>query len=432
MSHASTPSKERLQREEEMEARHSHGHGYGPRRGSLSGGGGGGGVAVPTGPKALTGATAASSSSSNGPSHATSAAARAAAFIHANGLDAVFAESDSDVSDSELEQRRQAAKQDEQDKYFADQERRWLNRERSRTAALEREQARDREEARHAAEAKEAMRRKLAEWDDAAEAARRAEEYYADHGAWLRTRTAFRQREAALDEADRALEQREKEREAAQRERARGLAEDFLARQAEEIGDRIAATATTTVPDKKEKEKEEQPQRFKMSLGAAAQKQASAKRRTAAEVEGLLETEEDGAAAARKPLTAIRLEGLASDVPSGLTEEERAQAARQLAAEIPTSKEGLWGWRVAWEFVDEGIVAHQLKPFVEKKIVEYLGVQEQMLVDVVEEHVRRHGAPQELVDALAEALDEEAEVLVKKLWRMIIFFSESEKRGLGA
>jgi hypothetical protein len=27
-------------------------------------------------------------------------------------------------------------------------------------------------------------------------------------------------------------------------------------------------------------------------------------------------------------------------------------------------------------------------------------------------------------------LDEEAEALVKKLWRMVIFFSESEKRGL--
>jgi len=33
---------------------------------------------------------------------------------------------------------------------------------------------------------------------------------------------------------------------------------------------------------------------------------------------------------------------------------------------------------------------------------------------------------------MLQALDEEAEVLVKKLWRMIIFFSESEKRGLTA
>ena len=37
-----------------------------------------------------------------------------------------------------------------------------------------------------------------------------------------------------------------------------------------------------------------------------------------------------------------------------------------------------------------------------------------------------------LTTAVYQALDEEAEVLVKKLWRMIIFFSESEKRGLSA
>lgn len=37
-----------------------------------------------------------------------------------------------------------------------------------------------------------------------------------------------------------------------------------------------------------------------------------------------------------------------------------------------------------------------------------------------------------LTNGFFQALDEEAEVLVKKLWRMIIFFSESEKRGLPA
>jgi hypothetical protein len=37
-----------------------------------------------------------------------------------------------------------------------------------------------------------------------------------------------------------------------------------------------------------------------------------------------------------------------------------------------------------------------------------------------------------LTTTVYQALDEEAEVLVKKLWRMIIFFSESEKRGLSA
>ena len=31
---------------------------------------------------------------------------------------------------------------------------------------------------------------------------------------------------------------------------------------------------------------------------------------------------------------------------------------------------------------------------------------------------------------LIQALDDEAEALVKKLWRMVIYYSETEKRGI--
>lgn len=407
---------ERLKREEEIEsmerARNGKARGSPPPSAPTGPSWGSNGIPLgprgaPTGPKALVG----------GP--------KGVSFISANGLDNTFNDDDTDASDSELERRRQEKKLDDQEKHFLDQERRWLNRERSRTAAIEREKNRDLEEDARNEEAKEIMAKKLREWNDTVEAQRKAEEYYADHGAWLRNRTAFRQREIAIDDADRAAEEREKARDAQQREQARGMADDFLARQAEELESRAPPSAAATPRE---------PQKFKMSLGAAAQKaqQASTKRRTMAEVEGLLEDEEETSTAARKPLTAIKFDAITSSVPSGLSEEERAQAAQQLAAEIPSDKEGLWNWTVAWDFVDEAILTQQLKPFVEKKIVEYLGVQEQMLVDVVDEHVRRHGPPQELVDALAEALDEEAEVLVKKLWRMIIFFSESEKRGLSA
>ncbi|CEL01183.1 Putative Rbm25 protein [Aspergillus calidoustus] len=322
---------------------------------------------------------------------------------------------DSDADDEELERRRLAKKEADLEKHFLDQERRWLNRERSRTAALEREKKRDMEEEAKVQEVRDEADKRLSEWNDDAEASRKASEYYADRGAWLRSRAAFRAREASMDEADRAAEERERARSVQQREQARGMADDFLARQAQELETRLEAPR--------------EPQRFKLSLGAAAQKaQAATSRRTVAEVEGLLEDEEEPQATARRPLIPIKFDSAAE--AAGLTEEERAQAARQLAQEIPTDKDGLWKWEVKWEFVDESVVSEQLKPFVEKKIVEYLGVQEQMLVDVVEEHVRKHGHPQELVEQLEEALDEEAEVLVRKLWRMIIFFSESEKRGL--
>ena len=294
---------------------------------------------------------------------------------------------DSDASDEELEKRRRNKKEAELEKLYLDQERRWLNRERSRTAAVEREKARDKEEKAQVEAEKEAVAKRLREWNDDVEASRKVEEYYLDRSMWIRNRLTFRTREASLDDLDRASEERDKARNTQQREQARGMADDFLARQEVEMDSKAQLPR--------------EPQRFKLSLGAAAQKAQAAStnnRRTVAEVEGLLEDEEEADTSAKRTLIPIKFDSAAE--ASGLTEEERAQAVRQLAADIPTDKEGLWKWNVKWEFVDETVLGEQLKPFVEKKIVEYLGVQEQMLVEVVEEHIRKRGKPSDLVGEL--------------------------------
>ncbi|KAH8586835.1 hypothetical protein B0O99DRAFT_602157 [Bisporella sp. PMI_857] len=325
---------------------------------------------------------------------------------------------DDSASDEELENRRQAKKLAEQEKQYLDQERRWLNRERSRTAAVQREEERENEDAANANAQKEKMATLLRNWDDEVESSRKTEEYYKDHSMWTRNRAAFRAREAAADERDREAEKREQQRTLADKEQARGLADSFLDRQAEELESRPNRIAA------------QQP--FKLSLGAAAQKaqKAAPARRTVAEVEGLLEDEEDVANSSKRTLIPIKFDPSASS--AGLSDEERDQAVRQLAAEIPTEKEGLWSWDIKWDFVDDAVIVEKLRPFVEKKIVEYLGVQEQMLIEVVEDHIRGRGKPGELVELLEGALEDEAEVLVKKLWRMVIFFSESEKRGYSA
>lgn len=292
---------------------------------------------------------------------------------------------DSDASDEEIERRKKEKKEAEQEKLYQDQRRRWLNRERSRTAAVEREKARDKEEQAQKEASKEAVAKRLKEWNDELEAKKaKPEQYYADRSAWIRERAQFRGREAHEDDIDRASEDRERAREAQQREQARGMADDFLNRQATELDSKAPR----------------EPQRFKLSLGAAAQKAqaATANKRTVAEVEGLLEDEEEADTSARRTLIPIKFDNAADAM--GLTEEERAQAARQLAADIPSDKDGLWKWPVKWEFVDETVLGEQLKPFVEKKIVEYLGVQEQMLVEVVEDHIRKRGDPQTLVGEL--------------------------------
>ena len=318
---------------------------------------------------------------------------------------------DSEASDEELERRRKSKKDAELEKQYLDQERRWLNRERSRTAAVEREKHRDKEEDGKMGKEKEKMLSRLKEWNDDVEAKRKMEDYYRDRSMWARNRVAFRHREAAMDELDRAAEYREHARAQPYNEKADVMADDFLNRQA----DAMENKATTPA---------QEPQRFKLSLGAAAQQRAQTTanqtRRGGLEVEGLLEDQEDDEGRERRTLIPIQYEdgvGANDTGPGGIggnsggsggagidhmTDEERAQVARKLAQDIPTDRDGLWAWEVQWDYVDDAVISEQIKPFVEKKIMEYLGVQEQMLVDVVASHLTDRKGPQELVERLEE------------------------------
>ncbi|KAF2673426.1 hypothetical protein BT63DRAFT_431574 [Microthyrium microscopicum] len=399
---------ERLKREEEMEAAEKRNNRMSrlaspPLSAPTGPAGGANGIPVgprnaPSGPKGFQ----------NGSSSVN--------FFNGSGFQYMYItpeEEASDASDNELERRRQEKKNAEQDKLFLDYERRWLNRERSRAAAIDREQGREHDESSNVNKEKEAMAKRLKDWNDDAEQSRRSEDYYRDKSQWLRNRAAFRTREKENDDRDRAMEERETMRDREKQQHARGLADSFLDKHAEELNRSPAR----------------EPQRLKISLGAAAQRvQAAAPRRTVAEVEGLLEDEEEVATTTKRTLVPIKFDTAAE--AAVLTDEERQQAVHQLATNIPTDKEGLWAWKVQWDYVDDSTITENLRPFVEKKMLEYLGVQEEMLVDVVEEHIKKRKSPQDLVKELEGPLDEEAEILVKKLWRMIIFFSESEKRGL--
>jgi len=327
-------------------------------------------------------------------------------------------EDDTDASDEELYQRELRKKREEDDKLYLETERKWVNRERQRAAALDREREREKAEVDSSARRTEDQREREKNWDDERESTRRNHLYYRDHSAWIKKRTAEKDEEAARDEMDRRAEQEERRRAEADLEHARGMADSFLERQAEEMERRPAAPAA--------------PQRFTISFGAAAQKAAQRSahtRRTVAEVEGLLDDEADDQTTKRQ-LIPIKFEPITDT--KAMTEEDVQKAVRALAHEIPSDREGLWAWEVKWDYLEDFVLREKLRPFVEKKVMEYLGVQEEFLVDVVEEHLRKHQKPAELVETLGEALDEDAEDLVKKLWRMVIFFTESEKRGLPA
>lgn len=393
---------ERLKKEEEMEEMERRRNGQRPSRldspppGANS---------IPLGPRGVPNAP-------SGPR-----GDRSMAFVNGSNGD-TREDEDTDASDEELYQRTLAKQKAEDEKLYLEAERKWVNRERQRAAALDREMEREAAEEESLARRREEQLEREKAWDDEKEISRKGHLYYRDRAAWARARARDRADEEVRDETDRRAEESERRREAADMEQARDMADSFLNQQAQEMEQKQAAAQA--------------PARFTLSLGAAAQKaqaRSGPQRRTMAEVEGLLDDEE-AEQTTKRQLVPIKFEPMADT--KTMSEEEIQQAVKSLAQEIPTTQEGLWGWDVKWDYLEDTIITEKLRPFIEKKVVEYLGVQEQLLVDVVEEHLRKHAKPSELAEELEGPLEDDAIDLVKKLWRMVIFFTESEKRGLPA
>ena len=229
---------ERLRREEEIEQQERSRMLNGNRPSRLASpplsapSGPGGANGIPVGPRDRSGGLNAPSGPKAFGAQIPRDYAKGVTFVNGTAISAAgaFDDTDTDASDSELERRRQSKQTTEQEKTYLDQERRWLNRERARTSAVEREKTRDEEEASRTNDEKEAMAKRLREWNDDIESARKVEEYYADRSMWIRNRAGFRAREIALDEVDRAAEQRERARDFQSRERAGAMADDLLDR----------------------------------------------------------------------------------------------------------------------------------------------------------------------------------------------------------
>ncbi|XP_008486240.1 RNA-binding protein 25-like [Diaphorina citri] len=73
----------------------------------------------------------------------------------------------------------------------------------------------------------------------------------------------------------------------------------------------------------------------------------------------------------------------------------------------------------------------KIRPWINKKIIEYIGEPEPTLVDFICSKVLAGSAPQGVLDDVQMVLDEEAEIFVVKMWRLLIYETEAKKLGLG-
>ncbi|CAM9335322.1 unnamed protein product, partial [Heterosigma akashiwo] len=85
-------------------------------------------------------------------------------------------------------------------------------------------------------------------------------------------------------------------------------------------------------------------------------------------------------------------------------------------------KAALFAYPVAWAVVDEhDIIKSKLKAWIVKKIVEFLGEEEETLIDFICSKLISHADPESILEELKLVLDDDAEIFMVKLWRMLIF-----------
>ena len=78
----------------------------------------------------------------------------------------------------------------------------------------------------------------------------------------------------------------------------------------------------------------------------------------------------------------------------------------------------------------ETLLKNKLEPFVSKKVVEYLGEAMQDVVDHVVSAVGRHMTAEQVHKELEQALGEDAEIFVMKLWRILVYETEARSQGI--
>jgi len=110
--------------------------------------------------------------------------------------------------------------------------------------------------------------------------------------------------------------------------------------------------------------------------------------------------------------------------------QDKKQKQRELIESIPSDKAKLFAYPLDWGVVDDSLMNGRIKPWVNKKIVQYIGEEESTLVDFICDKIKLRYPPDKIQQDITMVLDDEAEVFVMKMWRLLIFEIEAKKRDI--
>ncbi len=108
--------------------------------------------------------------------------------------------------------------------------------------------------------------------------------------------------------------------------------------------------------------------------------------------------------------------------------DDKKKHIKSLIEKIPTDKTALFEYSIDWDLVDNQLMEKRIRPWINKKIAEYIGEPEPSLTDFICSKVLAGSAPKAILDDVQMVLDDEAEVFVVKMWRLLIYEIENKKQ----
>lgn len=116
--------------------------------------------------------------------------------------------------------------------------------------------------------------------------------------------------------------------------------------------------------------------------------------------------------------------------PAPISAEDKRKSIKQLIDKIPTQKDELFAYPLDWTVLDKDLMDRRVKSWINKKIVEYIGEEEPSLCGFICSKILAKSTPENILQDVAIVLEEEADVFVVKMWRLLIYETEAKKLGL--
>ena len=115
-------------------------------------------------------------------------------------------------------------------------------------------------------------------------------------------------------------------------------------------------------------------------------------------------------------------------------QQEIIQKTKSLYMKLPRERNEVFGAELDWQLlIKQGVIERVVRPWVAKKIKEYLGVEEPAMIKLVVNQLSSGNcSPNSLLSKVGNILDEVAEQFVFKLWQVLIFEHLKIKEGIYA